>query len=335
MTRQEHIHGVTCVIKSVGTFVDKDYIRIGLKNLFHGAKRTPMSHRHCLWLETFEELGVLNLAFGLNAAHPCRIHGQFHAIESGENGVERTFYIAYYWSGYRTVAIDLLGVYFKLNEPALGIPLTLTARQQPVKARSYKHDHIGLRHDGTAGGDSAQRVIVGHQTFGHRHGIERDTRAFNQLLYLVIDLRISGSLAKEYRRALCGRQHLHGTVHRLCRGHHCRTRIDRFEKQFVGIGLIHYGSETRSGNIKIHAAGPPGYGRAVSACHSRGYVLGLVHTVSGFYKAFGHIELVEAFVSALVEIDRLTHTRTGNLYHRITVDRGVGGGRKSVHESER
>ena len=99
--------------------------------------------------------------------------------------------------------------------------------------------------------------------------------------------------------------------------------------------MVKHLAEGRGRYVEIHAARPSGDRRAVSPDNSDRDVLGFVDTVGRLYKRLGHIELVKPLVCALVKVDWFAHGRTGNLNHRIAVDRGVGSSRQSVKEPER
>ena len=123
----------------------------------------------------------------------------------------------------------------------------------------------------------------------------------------VLDLSVSGAFTEKYGRAFCGGEQLHGTFHRFIRRNHCRTWIYGLEEQLVGISFVHYRTETGSCHVKIYTTGPSRYGSAVCAGHRCRDILGFIHAIGSFYKAFGYVELIKSFVGALIEVYRFAH----------------------------
>ena len=227
MTRQHHVDGVARVVERIGTLVHKHDIGIGCKHLSDGTQRAPVGHRHGLRHESLGKLCILGLRRTLLRGDPIGIHRHFVGWQRGKHRVDRRLDVAHHGSCYSTVYVNLLGVDVNLDELAVGIPLAVTSRQQPVEACAYEHHHIGLFHEVTAHGVNAQFMIVGQQTLGHRHLVERHSGGFDKLPDLVVDLSIGGSLSKQDDGLLGPGQQLHGPCHRLRRRNHRRTQVDR------------------------------------------------------------------------------------------------------------
>ena len=135
-------------------------------------------------------------------------------------------------------------------------------------------------------------MIVRHQAFGHRHGIERNAGSFDQLLDFVVNLSVSGAFAEKNSRAFGGSKHFDRSAYRFVRRYYRRAKINGFEEKLIGIRLVHNRTQARFGNIEIYAAGTARDSCTVRADNSSRYILRLVDTICGFYKALGDIELI-------------------------------------------
>ena len=255
--------------------------------------------------------------------------------ETGEDGVERTCQIAYHGSGDGSVAVDFLGVDVDLYEFGIRAPFAVSARQQPVEACAHEHHHVGLFHDGGAARQSAERAVVGQYALGHRHGVVGYAGLVDKSFELIFDAGIGSALADDDGGFLCCGEHGDGAVDGFLGRRHGRAEVDRLIEELVGVVAVHDGAHTGSGDVEIYAAGTARYGCAVGADHSGGDVFGLIDAVSGFDQGFGYVELVEAFVCALLEVDGFAYARTADLNHRVAVDSSVGGGGEAVEEAER
>ena len=208
-------------------------------------------------------------------------------------------------------------------------------REQPVEARAQKNNCVGVGEHKAACRGCAQRVVVGQQSFGHRHWQIGNPALLDKLFHRLVHLRVGCALADDYKRLFCLRQQRHCALHSLVRGYLSRRGFYGNEECLLRILGVHSSREHCCGNVKIDSAGAAREGGAHGTRNSRGNVLGAVDAVGCLCKGLCDVHLVQPLVVALLQVDDVAVARPANLYHGESVDSGTGECREPVQESRR
>lgn len=149
MAWELHVDGVACIVESVGSFVDKDYVGIGLKYGFDGIQCAPMIHGLFGggFRQACREFSILLPGLGLQGCEPLPVGLRLLALHFRQKGIEGFGKIAHYRGCYRDIYVYFRRLHVHLDKFHLRIPFAAPEGKHPVESGSNNEDDVGFFHN--------------------------------------------------------------------------------------------------------------------------------------------------------------------------------------------